>query len=307
MRKNRNKYINIICERCGEKKPVRSDVLKSQGQRFCSLKCANDHMRENVKTGKDHPSYKQIEASCDYCDKKFKKPPSHLIRCKHNYCSKQCANEHFKKLGTIKGEKHPQWEGNAEYTCLKCEEIVSVKSWRVEYLKFCSAKCASVYNTKHGLNSTQFEKGAVPFNKGKKWEELFDEETIKRLKSEEQRIKLSCGIRGIPVSDFDGFVSNERQLAMKLPEYKRWRTDVFERDNYVCRACGEDQNCCLIAHHMKAYSRFGEERLNVANGITLCKGCHYDFHKQHGVADFTEENFGNWIKTKEKCQVLQAG
>ena len=65
------------------------------------------------------------------------------------------------------------------------------------------------------------------------------------------------------------------------PEYKAWRSKVYQRDDYTCQKCsvrgGE-----LQAHHIVGYRNNPDERVSLDNGITLCKRCHGDFHHQYG-------------------------
>jgi 5-methylcytosine-specific restriction endonuclease McrA len=63
------------------------------------------------------------------------------------------------------------------------------------------------------------------------------------------------------------------------PEYQNWRTAVFERDGYTCQKCGKHGGE-LNAHHIKRYSDHPELRLDIDNGITLCKECHEAEHRK---------------------------
>ena len=55
-------------------------------------------------------------------------------------------------------------------------------------------------------------------------------------------------------------------------EYRRWRQEVKERDEYICRQCGADTN--LEVHHIKPYDKYRVLATDTDNGITLCRNCH---------------------------------
>ena len=65
-------------------------------------------------------------------------------------------------------------------------------------------------------------------------------------------------------------------------EYREWRTAVFERDGYTCQNCGQ-KGGKLNAHHMKPFALYPELRLDVDNGITLCKECHAMAHRKKAI------------------------
>ena len=64
-------------------------------------------------------------------------------------------------------------------------------------------------------------------------------------------------------------------------EYRQWRIAVFERDRYTCQVCGQvGRN--LNAHHIRPFAKYPELRLDLNNGITLCKRCHDLVHGRRG-------------------------
>lgn len=66
-------------------------------------------------------------------------------------------------------------------------------------------------------------------------------------------------------------------------EYKKWRNDVYQKDNFKCVNCGSKDK--INAHHIKSWKNYPELRYEVSNGITLCEKCHIDYHKQYGYND----------------------
>ncbi|MGG1441375.1 phage replisome organizer N-terminal domain-containing protein [Brevibacillus laterosporus] len=61
-------------------------------------------------------------------------------------------------------------------------------------------------------------------------------------------------------------------------EYREWRREVFERDNFTCQKCGQHGGK-LEAHHIKGFAAYPALRFIVSNGVTLCKQCHKDLHQ----------------------------
>lgn len=91
--------------------------------------------------------------------------------------------------------------------------------------------------------------------------------------------------------------------------YDHWRPLVFERDRYTCQVCGDSRGGNLHAHHIRHLSSIinslvaatqhdintaiGRSRLiedvvnndqfvDLNNGITLCKDCHWEWHRKEG-------------------------
>ena len=99
----------------------------------------------------------------------------------------------------------------------------------------------------------------------------------------ETRQKISTilrehGAKGERCHSYKDGKSLERKGQRFSKEYKQWRYDVYTRDKFICQHCGYDKGGNLNAHHIKPYSDFPELRLEVSNGITLCKPCHEAAH-----------------------------
>jgi hypothetical protein len=80
--------------------------------------------------------------------------------------------------------------------------------------------------------------------------------------------------------NWKGGITTEIRMARSIPAYKRWRTAVFKRDNYMCCRCGDNRGGNLHAHHIKKFADFPGLRYKVSNGETLCFDCHV---KEHDV------------------------
>jgi 5-methylcytosine-specific restriction endonuclease McrA len=142
-----------------------------------------------------------------------------------------------------------------------------------------------------------FNKGHIPWNKGLRRPEIsgdkhpmwgkhhtlaaktamsdkrkkyfLDPEHLKR-KSETARTR-----RGENAANWRGGVSRSYKEGYWSPEYKFWRTAVFERDGWECQHChGRGSKIYLTAHHIKSWKNYPELRFIISNGVTLCEDCH---------------------------------
>ena len=57
-----------------------------------------------------------------------------------------------------------------------------------------------------------------------------------------------------------------------------WRKRINERDGHKCTKCGSGNN--LVAHHVIEWKEAPHLRLDMKNGITLCKSCHIIHHRK---------------------------
>ncbi len=77
--------------------------------------------------------------------------------------------------------------------------------------------------------------------------------------------------------NWQGGITTEYQKVRNSEEYNQWRLQVFNRDGFKCVSCGKPGKG-IHAHHIKSFSKYAKLRLDVDNGITLCKKCHSELH-----------------------------
>jgi hypothetical protein len=93
--------------------------------------------------------------------------------------------------------------------------------------------------------------------------------------------------------NWKGGITPERNKYMDTKEYKEWRKAVFRGDSYLCTKC--ELKGVLNAHHLYNYSTYPTLRLDVSNGVTLCKGCHNEFHTIFGNRDNDPNQFIDFL------------
>jgi hypothetical protein len=81
-------------------------------------------------------------------------------------------------------------------------------------------------------------------------------------------------------------VIKDKMFKKELREYKQYllseywegiKEQVLKRDDYKCTSCQSEEN--LQIHH-ESYECLGNEDINKLT--TLCKKCHYKYHKRYG-------------------------
>jgi hypothetical protein len=143
------------------------------------------------------------------------------------------------------------------------------------------------------------QKGKIPWNKNKTG--IYSKETIQKIKagrakqvikhSIESRRKIGIGHSKEKCTFWKGGISDLtrslRQIIAGTFEYRQWRSDVFQRDDYICQHCRE-KGGKLNADHLKEFQKIlleyniknkeeallCEELWNINNGRTLCESCH---------------------------------
>lgn len=125
-------------------------------------------------------------------------------------------------------------------------------------------KIKDTSNMKGTHPKTEFKKGQVAWNKGKKLPPL-SEKTKKRMSESHPK--------GKDHHNWKGGITPFLKRIRNSPKYKIWRIKVFTRDNWTCQNCRK-RGCYIEAHHIKSISSYPELVYDVDNGVTLCFECH---------------------------------
>lgn len=100
-----------------------------------------------------------------------------------------------------------------------------------------------------------------------------------KIKSLEHRKRLSKALQGEKNWNWKGGISKEYDRIRHSLQYYIWQQEVWKKDNWTCRLCGNKRN--IIAHHIQLFSKFPELRFSIDNGLTVCRSCHNKIHKIH--------------------------
>ena len=92
----------------------------------------------------------------------------------------------------------------------------------------------------------------------------------------------------------------EREKERLVEGYGIWRNKVFHNDKFTCQCCGDKKGGNLTAHHLDSWDWCKDKRLDIDNGITLCKPCHKDFHDKYGYGKNTRNQFYEHITYLKK-------
>lgn len=88
----------------------------------------------------------------------------------------------------------------------------------------------------------------------------------------------------------------EREKQRCIEGYESFRKQVYERDNYTCKICGDNKGGNLVAHHLNSYDWCKEKRTSIDNAVTLCENCHKQFHFIYGFGKNTVDQYNDFKK-----------
>ncbi len=171
-----------------------------------------------------------------------------------------------------------------------------------------------------GSQETRFQKGSIPWNKGKvgvmptPWNKGKKNPYSKEMT--DQMSKSHTGVKLPPFSEerrrnmgdtkkgekhwlWKGGITPENKKIRNGIDFRLWREAVFARDNWTCQKC-RVKGGRLHPHHEKNFAQYPEIRFAIDNGITLCGKCHLEFHKIYGAKDNDADQIRRFIECSDK-------
>lgn len=143
--------------------------------------------------------------------------------------------------------------------CIECGKQFYVRNRRLATAKWCSKECWS----KRGI--TYYQRTCPNCT-------IQFETVDKRQNYCSKDCSLSVHL-GDKSHLWKGGLTERSKIERTCSAYRKWRLDIFKRDNFTCVECGK-RDRTIEAHHIKPQSENPELRYEIDNGITLCHECH---------------------------------
>lgn len=157
-----------------------------------------------------------------------------------------------------------------KYKCSYCKK--DFLDWRCRRGKFCSIKCSS--SSRIGVKLSQEIRNNMSIGRtGKK-------------RSPEAIKNITKAKMGHLNPNWRGGVSSLRVKLIDSQNYKKWRAEVYKRDDWTCQHCGK-RGVKLNADHIIPFFKDKSLVFDVNNGQTLCVKCHR--------AKTLDDMKGNWV------------
>lgn len=227
-----------------------------------------------------------MKALCSYCDKEFDRRAAALKRAKNPTCSSECRNAMYKEQNADK------WYLTECTVCQK--EVKKLKSRK----KYDRQPCCS-YECRDELVSRTQSKPMVTLECPQCGKE-FEVHPYRVRQQENITCSRSCAYYYRFAEDktqhprYNESITDEERIdRRKLKANVIWRNEVLARDDFTCQLCGQ-YGGKLVGHHLNGYHWDKENRLNVDNGVTLCKTCHNDFHSTYSNRNNTKAQFDEY-------------
>jgi 5-methylcytosine-specific restriction endonuclease McrA len=142
--------------------------------------------------------------------------------------------------------------------CNSCENVLLLDNFYYDAKKRYDTRCKQCSNKKKIKNRTP-----QPDYK-RQWNKDNSEKCLKH------KLKYQAKI-----GKFFDLNSIEYGVALHC-----WARVVRKRDNHTCKICNSNEN--PVAHHILYKKQYPKLSLDIDNGVTMCRECHYDFHDLNG-------------------------
>lgn len=265
-----------ICKQCNRELDINN---------FSKNKNLKDGYENKCKECRNKSRLK-YKCKCETCGKEWMAQKQNT-----KYCSPKCK---------------PQCQQNKIIVkCSICGKEKEVNKYRIEHQKdfYCSDECKNKgYSLKYsGENNKKYKKIKCNCDICNN-EFIINECEFKKY--DHHYCSKECQYKGWSIfysgENHPSYNHNksleERLKERKYIEYYEWRKQVYERDNYTCQCCNDNKGHNLIAHHILNYSEYEDLRINIDNGITLCKKCHKEFHDKYGYKNNDKKQLDEFIK-----------
>jgi hypothetical protein len=177
------------------------------------------------------------------------------------------SEEHKKNISLAHSKRGLSWYKK----CIVCSKEFKVYKFNNKITHCCSQKCASLnkWTLEKRIEASNRMKGHIPWNKG-----------IKGYLAGKKHYRWKTGLT------LSTGLLNKIRIC---PQYKKWSSEVLERDNYTCQNCsirggkleshhkeGDEFSAILLRNNIKTFEEAikCKELWDIKNGKTLCLKCH---------------------------------
>lgn len=158
--------------------------------------------------------------------------------------------------------------------CYKCNKDFYVSPEEIKRRKYCSRICQ--FESK---KTNEPRKCLICKNEYYVAKSTMKYRPKKTCSDKCSRVLLGRIKRGNKSTFWNGGRSSKRRRIRASVRIKEWREKVFKRDDYVCQKCF-NVGGYLQAHHIKPFAQYPRQRFVIKNGMTLCRECHKNIHKE---------------------------
>lgn len=166
-------------------------------------------------------------------------------------------------------------------------------------LKVSKFRKGLLFTIEHKQKLSDSAKGRIPWNIGlvgviEAWNKNMKmSEEFCRKNSEAQKALHRTGEKS---PNWKGGITPINHKIRNSDEYKEWRNQIFERDQFICHRC--NGKGYLHAHHIINFSKLHKKNqflYDINNGITFCRDCHGQFHLKYGNKNNNQQQIFEFV------------